>query len=69
VNSKRCAESENYTIYTKWCGHHIRSLPLFVELSNTLRYIRGLTPADVTNAVEALKALHPKVVSDLEIPI
>jgi len=40
---------------------------LFVELSNALRYIGGLTPTDVINAIEALKTLHLKVVSDLEV--
>jgi len=40
---------------------------LFVGLSNALRYIRGLTPADVINAVEALKALRLRVVGDLEV--
>jgi len=40
---------------------------LFVELSNVFRYISSLTQADIINAVEALKALHLKVVSDLKI--
>jgi len=40
---------------------------LFTELANALRYIEGLDPADVVNAVEALRSLHLRVVSDLEV--
>jgi len=66
--SEEMRESEIYTRSTyRRRSHHICFFALFVELSNVLRYISGLTPADAINAVEALKALHLKVVSDLEV--
>jgi len=40
---------------------------LFTELANALKYVGALTSTDVVNAIEALKALHLNVVSDLEV--
>jgi len=40
---------------------------LFVELANALRYVKGLTPTDVINAVKALNLLRLNVVNDLNL--
>jgi len=40
---------------------------LFTELANALRYVDGLDSTDVINAVEALRSLRLRVVSDLEV--
>ncbi len=45
---------------------HIPSL-LLIELANALRYVKGLTPTDVANAVEALRALRLNIVDDTEV--
>jgi len=40
---------------------------LFIELANALRYIKGLTPIDVVNALKALSILHLNVVDSIEV--
>lgn len=40
---------------------------LFIELANTLRYIKGLTSLDVINAVRALKMLHLNVADSIKV--
>ncbi len=42
-------------------------LLLFIELANALRYIKGLTPIDVVNALKALSILHLNVVDSIEV--
>ncbi|MBS7653109.1 MAG: type II toxin-antitoxin system VapC family toxin [Candidatus Bathyarchaeia archaeon] len=45
---------------------HIPSL-LYTEFSNALRYIHGLTSIDVVRALNALKDLQLKTISDLDL--
>ena len=47
-------------------GIYVPSL-LLLELTNALRYVKGLTAADVVNAVNALRALQINIVDDAEL--